>query len=122
MEYLVSLGQGAAQDLENIYQCVGAESGEAALAWFNGLVEAIHSLERFPEKGEIFPAGKVVRQLPFGKNPHICRIIYSMDYRNRAVNVVCIWRNARRMQREPNLTGGIPDNGKQSHENHRVRH
>jgi plasmid stabilization system protein ParE len=121
MEYLVSLGQGAAQDLENIYKCVGAESGEATLAWFNDLVEAIQSLERFPEDGEIFPAGKVVRQLPFGKNPHICRIIYSIDYRNKAVNVVCISRNARGMQPEAKSTGRISDNGKQPHENHRVR-
>ena len=95
MQYLVSLTDRALRDLEAIYEYVEADSSESAIAWFNGLAEAIYSLERFPERGTVAPEEKKLRHLLFGKSPNIYRIIYALDKRKSAVNILHIRHGAR---------------------------
>jgi plasmid stabilization system protein ParE len=95
MEYLVRLTDRALRDLEAIYEFIQAESSDRALAWFNELNEAIYSLGRFPERGRVVPELGRLRQLLFGKQPGSYRIIYSVDRRNRAVNILHIRHSAR---------------------------
>jgi toxin ParE1/3/4 len=95
MQYLVRLSDRALRDLESIYEFIHADSSESALAWSNGLTEAINSLERFPERGSLTPENKDLRHLLFGKKPDIYRIIYAVDKRRNAANVLHIRHAAR---------------------------
>lgn len=95
MPYRVRLTSRAERDLEAIYEFIQAPTFENAFAWFNELAEAIYSLERFPERGTITTENRSTRQLLFGRKPGVYRIIYAMDKRNRAVNVLHIRHGAR---------------------------
>jgi plasmid stabilization system protein ParE len=94
MEYLVRMTERAAQDMEIIHGFIGAASSETASAWFHELPEAIYSLETYPERGIGVSAGKR-RQLLFGSKPNIYRIIYAIDKKRGAVNVLHIRHGAR---------------------------
>ena len=95
MRYLVRLTDRALRDMEAIYKFIEADSSGAAFAWFNGLAEAIHSLERLPERGSAIPEDKKLRHQLFGEKPNTYRIIYAVDKRNNAVNVLHIRNGAR---------------------------
>ena len=95
MPYLVRLTDRALRDLEAIYEFVEAGSSERAFAWFNRLAEAVYSLERFPERGAFIPENKNLRHLFFGKKPGTYRIIYALDKRKNAVNILHIRHSAR---------------------------
>jgi toxin ParE1/3/4 len=95
MRYLVRLTDRALRDMEAIYKFMEADSSENAFVWFNGLAEAIYSLERFPERASVIPEDKKLRHLLFGKKPNTYRIIYAVDKRNKAVNVLHIRHGAR---------------------------
>ena len=95
MQYLVRLTDRALRDLEAIYEFIEADSSERAFAWFNGLAEAIFSLERFPERGTVIPEDKKLRDLLFGKKPSVYRIIYALDKRKNTVAILHIRHRAR---------------------------
>jgi plasmid stabilization system protein ParE len=95
MQYLVRLTDRALRDLEAIYEFLQADSSESAFEWFNGLAEAIHSLEQFPERGAAIPEDKKLRQLLFGSKASTYRIVYAPDKRKNAVNIIHIRRGAR---------------------------
>jgi toxin ParE1/3/4 len=95
MQYLVRLADRALRDMEDIYQFIEADASSQAFAWFKGLAEAVYSLERLPGRGGVAPEGKKLRHLLFGKKPHVFRIIYAVDKRNRIVNVLHIRHGAR---------------------------
>ena len=95
MPYLVRLTDRALRDLEAIYEFTEADASEPAFAWFNDLAGAIYSLERFPERGAVAPENKKLRQLVFGRKPNTYRIIYTVDKRSHAVNLLHIRHGAR---------------------------
>ena len=95
MKYLVRLTARALRDLEAIYNCIEGDASQHAFAWFNRLAKAIYTLERFPGRGMVISENKKLRHLLFGKKPHIYRIIYAVDKRNRVVNVLHIRHGVR---------------------------
>ena len=95
MRYLVRLSDRALRDLEAIYNFIEAETSEKAFAWFNDLTEKIYSLELQPERGALTPESKRFRHLLFGGKPDTYRIIYAVDKRNHAVNVLHVRHGAR---------------------------
>ena len=95
MEYLVRLTDRALRDMESIYEFIEADTSEKAFAWFNELSKAISSLERYPERGAVIPDSKKFRNLLFGKKQATYRIIYAVDKRNTAVNILHIRHGAR---------------------------
>jgi plasmid stabilization system protein ParE len=95
MQYLVRLTDRALRDMEAIYGFIEAATSEAAFAWFNELTEAISSLERYPERGAVFPESRKFRHLLFGKKQATYRIIYAVDKRNTVVNILHIHHGAR---------------------------
>jgi toxin ParE1/3/4 len=95
MPFHVRLTGRSARDLKAIYEFIEASTSERALSWFNDLAEAIYSLERLAERGAVVPKSKRLRQLLFGKKPDTYRIIYTVDKRSRAVNVLHIRHGAR---------------------------
>ena len=94
MEYLVRMTERAARDMEAIHEFIGAADSETAIGWFRELAEAVYSLESYPERGIRIRAGKRC-QLLFGSKPNIYRIIYEIDKRHGAVNVLHIRHGAR---------------------------
>jgi len=96
VKYLVRLTGRALRDMEATYDHIEADASKQALSWFNRLAKAIYGLERFPSRGLVIPENKRLRQLLFGKKPHIYRIIYAVDKRNHVVNVLHIRHGVRR--------------------------
>jgi len=94
MEYLVRMTERAARDMEAIHEFIGAASSETAFSWFRELAEAIYSLETYPERGTRVGGAKC-RQLLFGSKPDVYRIIYAIDKKRGAVNVLHIRHGAR---------------------------
>ena len=95
VQYLVRLTDRAFRDLEELYAFIGADTPGQAFAWFNSLADAVYSLERFPDRGAVALESKKLRQLLFGNQPHVYRIIYAIDKRNHIVNVLHIRHGAR---------------------------
>jgi toxin ParE1/3/4 len=95
MPYLVRLSDRALRDLEIIYEFIEADVSESAFKWFNDLSEAIYGLEHFPERGATTPESKKLRYLLFGEKPDTYRIIYTVDKRKQAVNILHIRHAAR---------------------------
>jgi prevent-host-death family protein len=95
MRYHVKLAGRTIRDLEILYDFIGADSSEQAFVWFNSLVDAIYTLEKFPNRGSINSKNKKLRQLLFGNNPHIYKIIYSINKPNCTVTVLHIRHGAR---------------------------
>src|SRR5271157_218505 len=100
MAFRVELTSRAQRDLAAIYEYIHAGSSIHAFHWFNGLEDAILSLENHPERGTLTRENSRLRQLLYGPKPHTYRIIYSIQPRSRRVLVVHIRHGARRGFRE----------------------
>ena len=79
MAYGVDLTERAARDLRRIYLTINAEDAAQARAWFNGLEEAISSLDELPASGASTPEDGNLRHLLYGRKRHCYRIIYAID-------------------------------------------
>ncbi len=104
MAYLVRLTDRALRDLEYIYEQIHAEAVKTAYTWFNGLTDAAYSLEAYPDRGSHTPENRKLRQLLYGKKPHVYRIIYQVDHRNKAINVLHIRHGAMKPFRSEEIT------------------
>jgi mRNA-degrading endonuclease RelE of RelBE toxin-antitoxin system len=79
--------------LNDIYLRIQADSSPSAAKWFNGLEDAIISLENLPERGMIVPRTRR-RQLFYGNKPDVYRIVYSVDDKLKLVNVYYVRHGA----------------------------
>jgi toxin ParE1/3/4 len=95
MAYLVRLMDRALRDLDHIYREIEADNSRAAHRWFNGLAAKIQSLESQPLRGHLTTDSETHRQLLCGRGRNVYRIIYQIDVRRGAVNVVHIRHGAR---------------------------
>lgn len=68
------------QEAEDAYLYIARDAPEAAVLWFNGLVDAIYSLEDLPGRclpaPEAEEAGREIRQLLYGKRSGRYRILF----------------------------------------------
>ncbi len=80
----------ALSDLAYLYERVNAENSEAAAQWFNGLEEAIHSLEEQPARCPLTPESNKYRHLLYGRKPHVYRVIYRILEKQKHVEVLHI--------------------------------
>jgi plasmid stabilization system protein ParE len=85
----------ALRDVQAIYDRIRAEPSAQAHSWFNHLVHAIYSLERYPDRGTTTPESKTLRQLHHGAKPDTYRIIYKVNKRARVVDILHIRHGAR---------------------------
>jgi plasmid stabilization system protein ParE len=94
MAYLVELTLRGERDLDYLYQRISADDSAAAARWFNGLEEAIYTLERFPRRCPIAPEGRKakrqLRQLLYGVKRDVYRVIYEIDESLRVVRILTI--------------------------------
>ena len=98
MTYRVELTARAARDLNLLYEEKHAAESRAAARWFNGLEKAVYTLEVYPLRCAAAPESKKakrsLRHLLYGKKPHVYRVIYEIDERNKLVQVLTIRHGA----------------------------
>ncbi len=94
MAYRVELTLRAERDFDYLYQRISADDSAAAARWFNGLEEAIHTLERLPRRCPVAPESKKakrrLRHLLYGPKRDVYRVIYEIDESRRVVHVLTI--------------------------------
>lgn len=95
MAYRVNLTARAAQDLDNIYQYIQAGNSQKAADWFNGLHEALQSLNSLPHRSPAIREDSDLRHLLYGNKPHVYRVIYSVDDKREIVTILTIRHGAR---------------------------
>ena len=96
MAYLVSVTARAERDFAAIYEAIDAGQSNAALKWYRGLKEAVLRLEEQPLRCPVTRVKEHIRQLLYGKKPHVFRVIYRVVERRKQVQVLHIRHGAMR--------------------------
>ncbi len=83
MGFRVEITPPASQDADDILEwLLSQHAGEAGLRWFYRLAEAIASLSQMPERCKLARENSGVpfpmRQLLYGKKPHLYRILFTL--------------------------------------------
>jgi plasmid stabilization system protein ParE len=107
MKYKLIMQPSASTDLEEAYRWIAERSPTRAAGWFNRFVEALTSLEKYPERCEIAPESKFVgvkiRQLLYGRRGGIYRALYTI--RGREVHILHIRHSARGFMKREEFYG-----------------
>ena len=105
MTYRVELTGRADRDLDILYVYVekNATDSPAATRWYNGIEEAVYSLEssphRCPVAAEGRRSGQPLHHLLYGKKPHVYRVINEIDEQGKLISVLAIWHGARKPEK-----------------------
>lgn len=82
MSYRVVVEPRAANDIEAAYHWIAFQAPENAVKWFNGLNDALATLEHFPERCPHAPEDDFyeieIRQLFYGKRIGRYRILFTI--------------------------------------------
>jgi plasmid stabilization system protein ParE len=82
MTYEVIVMPAAQRELEEAYQWLADQTAQHAPEWYNGLLDALYSLETFPARCSVAPESKDVggnvRQLLYGDRQHAFRIFFEI--------------------------------------------
>ncbi len=83
MAFRVEISLRAEQDAESILEWLLSEkTGRVGIDWFLALDDAFASLSEFPERCPIAPESArfhvEVRQLLYGRKPHVYRILFTI--------------------------------------------
>ena len=107
MVYRVEITARAASDLEALYLEKNAAESNDAANWYNGLEQAVYTLEEHPYRCPRAPeARKVKRQLRhllYGNKPHVYRVIFQVNERQNVVWVLTIRHGARKPLKSEDL-------------------
>ena len=84
MAFRVKQTAQADDDLDLILEWLLAqEAGEAGIRWFERLKDALESLSEFPHRCQLAPENTEfafeVRQLIYGRKPHLYRVLFTID-------------------------------------------
>ena len=84
MAFRVETSAQAERDAEDILEWLLAEgAGDTGIRWFQALEDAVASLADFPERCPLAPENAVfpveVRQLFYGRKPHVYRILFTIE-------------------------------------------
>src|ERR1017187_8319349 len=98
MAFRVKTTAQAKRDLDDILErLLSQEAGETGLRWFQGLHQAVATLADSPRRCALAPENALfafeVRQLLYGRKPHVYRIIFTIE--DNTVSVLHI-RHGRR--------------------------
>lgn len=109
MAYRVEIARNAEAELEELYFWVTARAPQQGATWFNGLEQAVLSLDehttRCPIASESFDPDMPVHVLHYGRRPHVYRIFFTIDEEAKVVHVVHVRRGARRPATAAELKG-----------------
>ncbi len=99
MKYTVFITDPAQDELDAAFTWLVAQTRQHAPLWHNGLLNALVSLESNPARCPVAPGSESapapIRQLLYGNNPHLYRILFTI--RNDTVIVLHIIHAARQM-------------------------
>ena len=83
MQFQVIITPSAKADIFEINTWFLENYSDLAEKWLWGISEAVKSLSKFPERCPVSPESEafdvIVRQLLYGKKPHIYRILFSIQ-------------------------------------------
>jgi toxin ParE1/3/4 len=96
MAYRVKMTARAERDFANLYKDIRAGQSDPAWKWYVEFKEAILSLSYLPYRCPVTPEKDQLRQLLYGRKPHIYRVIYRVLEKKKAVEVLHIRHGARR--------------------------
>ena len=96
MAYLVNITARAGRDLDKLYNDINARESDAAWLWYQGLKEAILSLDNHPNRCPLTPESGKYRHLLYGEKPHVYRVIFRVDDGRDQVEILHIRHGARR--------------------------
>ena len=97
MSYIVNIMPAAEVELEEAYDWLVAQTPQHGPLWYNGLLDAVLSLEVSPARCPLAPESKdspePIRQLIYGKRQHAYRILFTI--RGETVSVLHVRHGAR---------------------------
>jgi plasmid stabilization system protein ParE len=102
--YLVRIASRAERDLASLYEEINAADSAAARHWYQRLKQVILSLAEKPNRSPVTPENKKLKHILYGEKPHLYRIVYRMNKRERQVDVLHIRHGARRQFRASDLS------------------
>jgi plasmid stabilization system protein ParE len=84
MAFRVELSERAQADIAAIYDWLRSQqAGEAGERWFVALREAISSLSNLPARCPVAPESRdapvEIRQLLYGRKPHVYRMLFTVE-------------------------------------------
>jgi len=102
MKYKVVIEPPAEEDIERAFLWIAEESRVNAVTWYRNLVEALASLETFPERSPLASENDAfeeeIRQLLFGKKRNVYRILFTIQ--DKRIHILHI-RHCARAYLEP---------------------
>jgi toxin ParE1/3/4 len=108
MTYLVEFAARAVLDLEILYVEKKAAESAVAARWYNGLQQAVYALASYPNRCPVAPEARKMkrklRNLLYGRKPHVYRVIYEVDEGQKTVWVLTIRHGARQQLKPSDLT------------------
>jgi toxin ParE1/3/4 len=96
MAYVVNTTSRAERDLASLYLEINPEYSDPAWKWYQGLKQAILSLEEHPKRCPMTHERVNLRHLLYGRKPHSYRVIYRVREKQKQVEVLHIRHGARR--------------------------
>jgi len=81
--YQVIILPSAERDIGETYEWLAGQDAEAAIRWYNRLLEVIFSLDTFPERCPLAPESEFfnveIREIFHGRRQHKYRILFTMS-------------------------------------------
>jgi plasmid stabilization system protein ParE len=99
MKYRVDISIPALQDAESAYLWIRDVNPESAKAWYEGLLEAVFSLEHSPHRCSVARESKFIgreaRHLIYDRRNRSHRIIFEIVEDKKEVRIYRIWHGSR---------------------------
>ncbi len=96
MAYEVNLSRRAMRDLAYLFDEINTGHSAAAQCWYLGLKRAILTLEERPNRCLRAPESARLRQLLYGRKPHVYRIIFRVIEKQKSVEILHLRHGARK--------------------------
>ena len=105
MAFRVQIAPRALADVEEAFLYIRQDSPDRASRWLFGIINAINSLERMPERHPVAPEsedlGQEVRVLHFGRRQHVYKVFFSIQFTGRDRGTVRVFHVRHGVRRKP---------------------
>jgi plasmid stabilization system protein ParE len=95
MAYRVNLTDRVLRELDDIHAEINVVGSAGAARWFSRMEDTIQLLASSPRMGKPAREASGVREIIYGKKPHLYRILYEVDESTESVDVLSIWHGRR---------------------------
>lgn len=98
MEYRVEFSKEAYADLERCYIAINSFEDLQAARWFDRFEDAIASLSKMPERCQLAVEANSlrhpIRQLLYGRNSDVYRVLFEINKSTKVVRIITIRHGA----------------------------